>query len=58
MYLFESPTDNRSVNSNATKHAMYLYGLIHARYILTVAGLEAMVKLHEDVFNFCDILLV
>ena len=37
-------TDESDVEGDLQQHAIDLYGLIHARYIVTSRGLDAMVK--------------
>jgi Casein kinase II regulatory subunit len=43
--LFPAPTEAET--EELSRSAALLYGLIHARYIITSHGLEAMVRISE-----------
>ena len=50
--LFPDFIEEEDVNPNDIEEAaVFLYGLIHARYILTLDGLEEMVRL-DSIFHF------
>jgi hypothetical protein len=51
--------DDDSDDSHLTQSACTLYGLIHARYIITAHGLDAMYnKVRTDPRCFCIVILV